>query len=227
MRRGREVRYLARMRNILALALAIPLVLVPLACGGGADSKEGAKAPDNAGASGGMGGSAAPAGSEAAAPTASANAGPTTTTTTTLGANGDLQGAKLSSTTTVASTVGSSSPPPTKGPHTHEIGRGPADLRAIMAAHREEARACYDAALPSHPGVEGDLVIQFTIDPKGNVSQVSQDTERSKISEPTIVGCVVNVIKKIQFAASPGGYETKAFFPFNFLPRHGTSTPPG
>jgi hypothetical protein len=213
------VRYLAGMRTLLALALLAPLVLVPVACGGGADSSAGAKAPDNpVGASASA--SAAPDGSAVAG-----SGGPTTTTTTTLGAGGDLQGAKLGSTTTVASTTGSSAPAG-KGPHTHEIGRGPADLRAIMAAHRDEARACYDAALPSHPGVQGDLVIQFTIDPKGNVSQISQDTERSQITEPTIVTCVVGVIKKIQFATSPGGYETKAFFPFNFLPRHATTPKP-
>jgi hypothetical protein len=219
------VRYLAGMRTILALALlapALPLLLVPVGCGGGGDASGGAKVPDNP-----IGVSGAATGAPDATAAGSAGAsGPTTTTTTTLGAGGDLQGSKLSSTTTVASTTGSAAPP-AKGPHTHEIGRGPADLRAIMAAHRDEARACYDAALPSHPGVQGDLVIQFTIDPKGNVTQVSQDTERSQITEPTIVGCVVNVIKKIQFATSPGGYETKAFFPFNFQPRHTTTPPPG
>jgi hypothetical protein len=168
--------------------------------------------------------SAATSATDGAVP--SASAGPTTTTTATLGEGGDLQGAKLGSTTTVASTA-SSAAPPGKGPHTHEIGRTPADLRAIMVAHRDEARACYDAAAPSHPGVQGDLVIQFTIDPKGTVTQISQDTSRSQITEPSIVACVVGVIKKIQFAASPGGYETKAFFPFNFNPRSGRQNQAG
>ena len=86
-------------------------------------------------------------------------------------------------------------------------------------AHRDEARACYDAALNAHPGIKGDLLIQWTIDPKGNVTQFSQDTERSQITEPSVVACVGNVIKKILFAPSPGGYETKAFYPFNFQPR--------
>ena len=46
-----------------------------------------------------------------------------------------------------------------------------------------------------------------------------EDMERSAITEPSVVACVVGVIKKIQFAASPGGYETKAFYPFKFTPR--------
>jgi hypothetical protein len=210
-----------RSKSALLPALVLPLML-PLAvfaCGGGTETAGGAKAPDSV-----IGVSNPPPSTSNAPAATPVDAGPTTTTTTTLGAGGDLQGSKLGSTTTVASTTGSSAPAG-KGPHTHEVGRGPADLRAIMAAHRDEARACYDAALPSHPGVQGDLVIQFTIDPKGVVTQVSQDSERSQITEPTIVACVVGVIKKIQFASSPGGYETKAFFPFNFQPRQTVTRP--
>jgi hypothetical protein len=203
------------MRTFLALALLTPALTAPLACGGGNGGSETAKAPENAA------GSAAPVDSTSTSATAAAapaDAGPATTTTTTLGTGGDLQGAKLTQTTTVASTTGSSAPP-AKGPHTHEAGRNPADIRAIVMAHRDEARACYDAGLTTHPGIEGDLVIQWTIDPKGNVTQFSQDTTRSQIVEPSVVACVGNVIKKIQFAPSPGGYETKAFYPFNFHPR--------
>jgi hypothetical protein len=87
-------------------------------------------------------------------------------------------------------------------------------------AHRDEARACYDKGLAAHPGIEGDLVIQWTIDPKGNVTQVSLDSARSQITEPGVVACVGDVIRKIQFAASPGGFETKAFYPYNFHPRN-------
>jgi hypothetical protein len=118
-----------------------------------------------------------------------------------------------------ASTTGSAGPTP-KGPHTHDPGRSAADIRAIVIAHRDEARACYDAALKDHPGIEGDLVIQWTIDPKGNVTAITQDTTRSQILEPTSVACIVKIIQAIQFAPSPGGFETKAFYPFNFHPRH-------
>ncbi len=151
--------------------------------------------------------------------TSSEETGPATTTVA-LGDGGDLQGSKLTETHTVASTAASAGPAP-KGPHSHDPGRTPADIRAIVVAHRDEARACYDRALPSHPGIEGDLVIQWTIDPKGSVTQISSDTSRSQIAEPTVVACVADIIKKIQFASSPGGFETKAFYPFNFHPHHG------
>ncbi len=144
---------------------------------------------------------------------------PSTTTAVTLGDAGDLQGAKLTESHTVAATPSGSAPAP-KAPHSHDPGRGPADIRAIVVAHRDEARSCYDKALPSHPGLEGNLVVQWTIDPKGTVTQVSLDSARSQITEPGVVACIGDVVRKIKFAASPGGFETKAFYPFNFHPRH-------
>jgi hypothetical protein len=113
------------------------------------------------------------------------------------------------------------------GPHSHDPGRGTADIRAIIMSHRDEARACYDRAAPAHPGMEGDLVIQWTIDPKGNVTQVSADASRSTISDPAVVACVAGVIQKIQFAPSAGGFETRTFYPFNFHPHHAAGSPAG
>jgi len=198
-----------RMKALPAAFLVLPLCVLgaPVGCGGGQGAGGAPATPAGAG-------SAAPADS-----TTPPDAGPTTTTTTTLGSGGDLQGAQLQQTNTVASTSGSAGPAP-KGPHTHDPGRSAADIRAIVIAHRDEARACYDAALKDHPGIEGDLVIQWTIDPKGNVAAITQDTTRSQILESTTVACIVKIIQGIQFAASPGGFETKAFYPFNFHPRH-------
>jgi hypothetical protein len=104
-------------------------------------------------------------------------------------------------------------------PHEHDPGRGPADIRAIIAAHRDDARACYDQALLTHPLLEGDLVVQWTIDPKGNVVRVALDSTRSQIQEPALTDCVADVVRAIRFAPSPGGFETKAWYPFNFHPR--------
>lgn len=202
------------MRIAVRCALA-SLLLVPLACGGGGAESDGAKPPR------------APSGSEVSAGTAAAPAAADApTTTVALADGGDLQGAKLTETKTVAtppaaSGAGATAP---KGPHAHEVGRGPEDIRAIIMARRDDARACYDAGLKDHPGIEGDLVIAWTIDPKGNVTQAALDSSRSQIVEPTVVACITDIIKKVQFAASPGGYETRAFYPFNFHPRHGGAT---
>ena len=109
----------------------------------------------------------------------------------------------------------------------HDPGRSSQDIRALVVAHRDEARACYDNALATHPGIEGDLVMRWTIDPKGVVGQIANDTARSQIFEPSLVSCVAAVLGKIQFAPSQRGFETTAFYPFNFHPRRSpTPTPP-
>ena len=211
LRRGVDLGYRWAMRTVARSALA-SLLLWPLACGGGGAESDGAKAPGPAGSQG----LAADAGTSTVADPP--------TTTVALADGGDLQGAKLTETKTTTTTAASANAPPPKGPHAHEVGRGPEDIRAIIMARRDDARACYDGALKDHPGIEGDLVIAWTIDPKGNVTQASVDASRSQIVEPSVVACVSDLIKKVQFAPSPGGFETRAFYPFNFHPHHGGST---
>ena len=194
------------LHSLVALTLAT-FALAFAACGGG---NKPPTQPGNADSSGAAGGTA---------PT-DADAGPATTTTVTLGNNGDLQGAKLSSSST--QTYGADAgarPTGSAGPHQPDPGRSPKDIQAIVLAHRDEARACYDAGVKQHPGIEGDLVIQWTIDPKGNVSAISADEMRSQISEPGVIGCITDSIKRIRFSESPRGFETKTFYPFNFHPR--------
>jgi hypothetical protein len=146
------------------------------------------------------------------------DAGPTTTTTLTLGDGGNLSGSKLtaSGSQTIDVTIDG-------GPksHTPDLGRSTKDIQAIVVARRDDARACYDNALKAHPGIEGNLDIKWTIDPKGNVTDISVDTSRSDIVEPSVGNCVIAIIKKIHFNESAKGFETYTHYPFNFHPRSG------
>lgn len=190
--------------------------LVPLAfaCGGenkGADPKS----PQTT-ASGPTPGTTGPAATDPA----SGAGGPGTTTTTQLGDGGDLQGAKLGGKTHAETeTKGESGPKSTGGQSASEPGRTAKDIQAVVSARRDEARACYDKGLTAHPGIEGDLDVKWVIDPAGNVTDAQVDTTKSQILEPGVGSCVVDVIKKIKFANSPKGYETRAHYPFNFHPK--------
>ena len=108
-----------------------------------------------------------------------------------------------------------------KGKKESEPGRSHEDLRVLIMAHRDEARACYDNALAAHPGIEGDVKMKFTIDPEGNVSEIGLDPQGSTILEPSVASCIGDVIKKIKFAKSAKGFETHGHYPFNFHPRAG------
>lgn len=97
-------------------------------------------------------------------------------------------------------------------------GRSAKDIQAIILARRDQARKCYDDALKSHPGIEGSLVIQWTIDPKGTVTKISVDQSRSAITEPSVGACIIDIIKPIKFAEHPQGKETETYYPFDFHP---------
>jgi hypothetical protein len=98
-------------------------------------------------------------------------------------------------------------------------GRAPSEIRAVVVANRDQIRVCYDAGLQAHPGIEGDLVVNGMIDAAGNVAEASLDTVRSQIREPGVVACVLNAVRRLKFAATANGAETRFFYPFNFHPR--------
>ncbi len=202
-----KIRYRGGMRTIRLVALLVQCMAGPLACGGGQASQE---APQSA-----PGASVVSASPDAGAGSLTGGESSPATTTTALPDAGDGQGVKLAE----AHGPAASDAVPTAG-HAHEAGRTAADIRALVVARRDDARACYDAALANHPGIEGDIVITWTIDPRGVVGNVSFDSSRSQIFEPALVECLGGVIEKIQFTSSPGGFETKANYPFNFHPRH-------
>ena len=209
------------------------MVVAAVACGGGkdgagpktpenaaSDSKEATGDPSTGGSGDGTGGSSSAASGSSDSPTGAGS----TTTTTQLGDGGDLQGAKLGgSVHTTTESKGEGGPKSTRGQSASEPGRTAKDIQTIVMARRDEARACYDKALAAHPGIEGDLDIKWVIDPQGNVTDAAVDTTKSSILEPSVGQCIIEVIKKIKFAASAKGYETRAHYPFNFHPK--TFTP--
>jgi outer membrane biosynthesis protein TonB len=184
-----------RTASFALVALALGLISL-VACGG---STPPAQVPAIA----------APPVVDTSTPRSAGDAGATSTTTDTLGGGG--AGTKL---TPLASGDGGAARPK----HHAELGRSVADIQAILTSHRDEARACYDNALAAHPGIEGTLDIRWTIDPAGNVSNAELDTSRSEIVEPAVATCVVAIVKKIHFNASPKGFETMAHYPWNFHP---------
>jgi len=212
----------------LALSVLTASLYLTVACGGGAkpggDVKspgEGTAAADGTSSAGSNapGASSGAVSSGGASGVSSGGASGGMTTTTALPDGGELQGAKLgSSTHTEVETKGDAGPKAGPG-HSQEPGRKREDIQTIVMARRDEARACYDKGLKDHPGIEGDLTIKFVIDPQGAVSDASVDSSKSSINEPTVGACIVDIIKKIKFAPSKGGFETRANYPFNFHPK--------
>lgn len=213
------------------------IVALSVACGGGSNEGGGAKSPRNddttaASSSGSASSAGSSSGGGDTSSTTGSSSGATAvgsgTTTTQLGDGGDLQGAKLGDKMhTETASAGPSGPKSTGGQSAGEPGRTVPDIKAIVTARRDEARACYDKGLTAHPGIEGNLDIKWTIDPQGNVTDAELDQSKSQILEPGVASCVIEIIKKIKFAASAKGYETHAHYPFDFHPKKYTAKDAG
>jgi hypothetical protein len=211
------------MRACLFVSISVAsAVTLMFACGG--SPPEGAKSPAGS-PSAAPNAAAAPTGSNAPGSSTAPTAAPgPTTTTLALPDGGELQGAKLasSSSTTIALKGNGAATP---GPHEQEPGRAVKDIQVIVQSRRDEARACYDAALANHPGIEGDIDIAWTIDPKGNVTDAHVDSSRTQILEPSVGTCISSIISRIRFAESAKGFETHAHYPFNFHPHTRRNAP--
>ena len=88
-----------------------------------------------------------------------------------------------------------------------------------MLDNRARFRACYDAVQDKEPEVKGDMTIYFVLDSGGRVREAALNEQRSTLKHPEIAKCIVDELRKIQFAASTKGLETKVNYPFNFNPK--------
>jgi hypothetical protein len=91
-------------------------------------------------------------------------------------------------------------------------------IAATVKEHRKDARACYEKGAKQVPGLKGDLVVHFVLKPNGKVKSAELNRERSTITEPSVVSCVIDVINAIEFPRSSRGMETTVNYPFNFTP---------
>ena len=91
-------------------------------------------------------------------------------------------------------------------------------IAAPVKAHRKEARACYEEGRKQNGSLQGDLVVHFILKPSGEVKHAELNKERSTITEPSVVKCVIDVVTKIQFPKSSKGLESTVNYPFNFTP---------
>jgi len=89
----------------------------------------------------------------------------------------------------------------------------------VIAANREKMRACYDAALKNNPGIQGDLVVGFVINPDGSVKSAEVNWKESELHVPELDSCAVDVLRSLKFPPSSRGLESKVNYPFNFNPR--------
>ena len=97
--------------------------------------------------------------------------------------------------------------------------RGKDEIARVIADNRTKVRACYEAALKTNPGIAGDLVVSFIINPDGSVKNAEVNWSESELHVPELDSCTLEVVQAMKFPPSSRGLESKVNYPFNFNPQ--------
>ncbi len=93
-------------------------------------------------------------------------------------------------------------------------GRDQAAIDAVAARTRDIVAACYTIGLAEDPTLSGVVVVRFTINPDGSVSNVG--VSQSNLGVPAVEECVVTAVRTWKF--SPGSGTETFEYPFTFEP---------
>ncbi len=93
--------------------------------------------------------------------------------------------------------------------------QGDLDKREILRVMRTklaELTACYEPELAKQPGLQGQVLMQFLISPKGTIIRASAS------GLPVVAPCVADTVKSVEFP-SPKGGVVQANFQVTFRPK--------
>jgi len=86
------------------------------------------------------------------------------------------------------------------------------DVKKVMSAHIGKIQACYEDQLKANPKLAGRVIVKFTIEPKGNVSQADATGVSAEVDK-----CIAAIVKTLKFPAPKGG-AAHVSYPFSFKP---------
>lgn len=97
--------------------------------------------------------------------------------------------------------------------------RTPEVIAELVKQHRSEVRSCYERALETKASLQGELVIRFVLSRWGKVRTAELNEAQSTLTDPQVLACAVEVIKRIDFPPSSRGMESQVDYPFSLKPR--------
>ncbi len=87
-----------------------------------------------------------------------------------------------------------------------------------MIRGRQSAfRRCYETALRNNPSLSGKVVVEFTIQERGNVS--SARAVENTTNDPGLGTCVMGVVRSLRWREGPEGGSVTFAYPFVFAPQ--------
>jgi TonB family protein len=79
-------------------------------------------------------------------------------------------------------------------------------------------RRCYEQALRGEPDLRGMVLVRFTIEPSGAVSEAAIDVDA--IGAPEVGPCIARAVSSLRFAPGPPDGPVTVRYPFIFRAEH-------
>lgn len=89
--------------------------------------------------------------------------------------------------------------------------------RKIKGA-KSALKRCYENSLKTNPSLAGKVVVEFTIEPRGNVSK-SSPVDNST-GDGAFASCISSVVKRLRWSPGPDGGAVTYEYPFVFQPQN-------
>jgi len=87
------------------------------------------------------------------------------------------------------------------------------EVGKVIREHMADVRYCYEAGLLRNPGLEGKVVLAFTVGPKGIVTTAKV---REASNDPVLDQCILQKLLKWKFPKPRGGVGVDISYPFIF-----------
>src|SRR4051812_34651682 len=78
-------------------------------------------------------------------------------------------------------------------------------VRSKIREHLKEIRACYMDQVAKTPDLKGKIVINWSIDETGKVTQIAVDDAKTDLKDPAVQSCLTDKIKSWTFQPAAKG----------------------
>ena len=93
----------------------------------------------------------------------------------------------------------------------------------LIKSRNDAYRCCFDIWARQHPesaGTEIPIKVVWNLKPDGALESAEIDKAASKLDEPEVSSCMIDISKSLTYPASPSGKVTKFTYLFQFKVRH-------
>ncbi|HAR41250.1 MAG TPA: hypothetical protein DCS07_01235 [Bdellovibrionales bacterium] len=88
------------------------------------------------------------------------------------------------------------------------------EVGEVIHRHLSEVRYCYESAILRTPGIEGRLIVNFTIGSSGAVK--ASEIKTSNLPDPRLDDCILRRLVTWKFPQTKGGIDVAVTYPFIF-----------